>query len=124
MNCSTEFWIFGSPVFTHCPKCDTPRLLQFPERDLRPLAEYERPIDLQTIEVETKILRLIPHEIAVTVPALPVAVEGQVLTVVVPLESEPESFDEICFRLNRDIRGLLTHEADIRAAIARNYPVN
>ena len=83
---------------------------------------YRMPaVDLSRFEVDQKILRLVPAELATRHGLLPLKREGRILTVAVADPSNQEILEDLKFITRYDIFPVLAGESTLRAAIEKGY---
>jgi type IV pilus assembly protein PilB len=83
---------------------------------------YKMPaVDLSKFEVDPKILRLVPSELATKHSLLPLKRDGRTLTVAVADPTNQEILDDLKFVTRYDIFPVLGGEATLRAVIEKAY---
>ncbi len=78
-------------------------------------------VDCSSVKVDPEALKLIPREIALRHCALPLAVDGKKMTVVMAEPQNIQTIDELGFRSAKMISPRLSFRHDIMAAIERHY---
>ncbi len=85
---------------------------------------YRMPaVDLSRFEVDPKILRLVPAELATKHALLPLKRDGRTLTVAVADPTNQEILEDLKFITRYDIFPVLAGEATLRAVIEKSYDV-
>jgi type IV pilus assembly protein PilB len=83
---------------------------------------YRMPaVDLSKFEVDAKILKLIPAELAIRHAILPLKRDGRTLTVAVADPTSQEILEDLKFITRYDIFPVLAGEATLRAVIEKGY---
>lgn len=103
------------------------RLGMVPETEVvRMLArQYRMPaVDLSRFEVDTRLLKLIPAELASKHTVLPLKREGRQLTVAIADPTAMAVVDDLKFITRYDIVPVLAGEYSMRAAIEKHYEAN
>ncbi|MBL0939257.1 MAG: Flp pilus assembly complex ATPase component TadA [Gemmatimonadaceae bacterium] len=98
-----------------------------PETDVvRMLArQYRMPaVDLSRFEVDTRLLKLIPAELASKHTVLPLKRDGRQLTVAIADPTAMSVVDDLKFITRYDIVPVLAGEYSMRAAIEKHYEAN
>ncbi|MDH4349653.1 MAG: type II secretion system protein GspE, partial [Gemmatimonadota bacterium] len=84
--------------------------------------QYKMPaVDLSRFEVDEKIIKLVPTEVAVRHMVLPLKREGRTLTVAVSDPTNHAVVDDLKFITRYDIFPVIAGEYTLRAAIERYY---
>jgi type IV pilus assembly protein PilB len=84
--------------------------------------QYRMPaVDLSRFEVDTKMLRLIPADLAIKRMVLPLKREGRTLTVAVADPADQGLLEDLKFITRFDLFPVLAGEATLRALIERHY---
>jgi type IV pilus assembly protein PilB len=87
--------------------------------------QYRMPaVDLSRFEVDTRLLKLIPAELATKHTVLPLKREGRQLTVAIADPTMMGVVDDLKFITRYDIIPVLAGEYSMRAAIERHYEAN
>ncbi len=87
--------------------------------------QYRMPaVDLSRFEVDTKLLKLIPAELAVKHTVLPLKRDGRQLTVAISDPTNLVVIDDLKFITRYDIVPVLAGEYSMRAAIEKHYESN
>ncbi len=103
------------------------RLGMVPETEVvRMLArQYRMPaVDLTRFEVDTRLLKLIPAELASKHTVLPLKRDGRQLTVAIADPTAMGVIDDLKFITRYDIVAVLAGEFSMRAAIEKHYEAN
>ncbi len=103
------------------------RMGMVPETEVvRMLArQYRMPaVDLSRFEVDTRLLKLIPAELASKHTVLPLKREGRQLTVAIADPTAMGVIDDLKFITRYDIVPVLAGEYSMRAAIEKHYEAN
>ncbi|MBA3919283.1 MAG: type II secretion system protein GspE, partial [Gemmatimonas sp.] len=98
-----------------------------PETDVvRMLArQYRMPaVDLSRFEVDTRLLKLVPAELASKHTVLPLKRDGRQLTVAIADPTAMSVVDDLKFITRYDIVPVLAGEYSMRAAIEKHYEAN
>jgi type II secretory ATPase GspE/PulE/Tfp pilus assembly ATPase PilB-like protein len=110
----------------HCPACHQQFRLQPPSAGNRVRDEAERLgfrfLELHGATLSPAALRAVPAPVARQERILPVAIEGDTLTVAMGAPPGPETIDRLRFLLNRPIHVVVTPPAQLQEAIAHRYP--
>ncbi len=87
--------------------------------------QYRMPaVDLSRFEVDTKLLKLIPAELASKHTVLPLKRDGRQLTVAIADPTKMGVVDDLKFITRYDIVPVLAGEYSMRAAIEKHYEAN
>jgi type IV pilus assembly protein PilB len=87
--------------------------------------QYRMPaVDLARFEVDTRLLKLIPPELASKHTVLPLKREGRQLTVAIADPTAMSVIDDLKFITRYDIVPVLAGEYSMRAAIEKHYEAN
>lgn len=110
----------------HCPACHQQFRLQPPSSGDRVRDEAERLgfrfLDLHGATPSPAALRAVPAPVARQERILPIAIEGDLLTVAMGAPPGPETIDRLRFLLNRPVHVVVAPPAELQEAIAQRYP--
>jgi type II secretory ATPase GspE/PulE/Tfp pilus assembly ATPase PilB-like protein len=110
----------------HCPACHQQFRLHPASSGDRVRDEAERLgfrfLELHGATPSPAALRAVPALVARQERILPMAIEGETLTVAMGAPPGPETLDRLRFLLNRPIQVVVAPPAQVQEAIARRYP--
>lgn len=110
----------------HCPACHQRFRFHPASGDDRIRAEAERLgfhfMELQGATIAPAAIRAVPAAVARQERILPVAIEGDTLTVAMGEPPGPETVDRLRFILNRPVQVVVASAAEVQEAIGRRYP--
>ena len=78
-------------------------------------------VDLEQTQIPAKVLESVPQTMCEIYKICPVSLKGDVLTVAMADPQNVEALDDLKNFLGHEVRGAVSGEADVAAAIARNY---
>jgi type II secretory ATPase GspE/PulE/Tfp pilus assembly ATPase PilB-like protein len=110
----------------HCPACHQRFRFHPASGDERIRAEAERLgfrfLELQGTTIAPAAIRAVPATVARQERILPLAVDGETLTVAMGAPPGPETVDRLRFILNRPVQVVVAPAAEVQEAIVRRYP--
>ncbi|NNJ26888.1 GspE/PulE family protein [Alienimonas chondri] len=78
-------------------------------------------VDLEQTQIPAKVLESVPQTMCEIYKICPVSLKGDVLTVAMADPQNIEALDDLKNFLGHEVRGAVSSEADVAAAIERNY---
>ncbi|MFC1707997.1 GspE/PulE family protein [Planctomycetota bacterium] len=78
-------------------------------------------VDLESVEVPTEVIEMVPANYAETFAICPVAFDGQLLTVALADPLNVSILDDLRFLLNCEIQGAVSNKEAVERAIAKYY---